>query len=372
MNLLIKLRKNIFTVSIAVLTLILLIVFRVQQSDEKNGTSSDVISEFFSSTVKPIFTSETFDKKQVLNFALEGDLVVDKNENKVLQLRNDLSGREVIGIKKVNLKNVDDNYDQVVEKLKLDSNRKNELDSILESYSDVLAQSVYKDENKAIAIDPQIGLVRVSLNKELSNFISKKKNQDYAINSTSVNLLNDKQNNQFRDYLVFTPDTVIHREYKNITKLNDKFKKNDKISTKYKIKMGDEKLTNNKDFNVHIDSNLVNVTLDKFLNTDDFKNIQFFKKIIDSTDNNLKLSFELSGDATDKILFKFSYADSANNKIRYEMNTDDIGSAVSNSIKIFSGKNLDEWIEYGIKMDSISRNVEEKAKKLKKNKKDGI
>ena len=373
MNLPLKLRQNIFAVSIVILTLILLVIFKVQQSDEINFKNGDVIDQFYSETIKPIFTSESFDKKEVINFALKGDLVLDEKAKKVLQLRSDFNGKEVVGIKNEKLLSVNNNYDKVVNGLELSEKRKIELDSILENYSQILSQSIYKDENNSFAIDPNIGLVRLSLNKDLSNFVSQSKNHE-NMNLTVLNeLLKGKQKNQSNGYLVFTPDTVFYSEYEKVEKINENITKNKKIIELKKLNLENEKASNlsKSNPNIYIDSNIVNITLDNLLNIDSFKELNFFNKTIDSTNKNIKLSFEFSDDTTNNIFLKFSYLDSANNKINYEMNSDDIGNSVSNSMKIFSGKNLNEWIEYGIKMDSISRKIEQ-TKASNEIKKDGF
>jgi len=373
MNLPLKLRQNIFAVSIVILTVILLVIFKVQQSDELNFKNGDVIDQFYSETIKPIFTSESFDKKEVINFALKGDLVLDEKAKKVLQLRSDFNGKEVVGIKNEKLLSVNNNYDKVVNGLELSEKRKIELDSILENYSQILSQSIYKDENNSFAIDPNIGLVRLSLNKDLSNFVSQSKNHE-NMNLTVLNeLLKGKQKNQSNGYLVFTPDTVFYSEYEKVEKINENITKNKKIIELKKLNLENEKASNlsKSNPNIYIDSNIVNITLDNLLNIDSFKELNFFNKTIDSTNKNIKLSFEFSDDTTNNIFLKFSYLDSANNKINYEMNSDDIGNSVSNSMKIFSGKNLNEWIEYGIKMDSISRKIEQ-TKASNEIKKDGF
>jgi len=373
MNLPLKLRQNIFAVSIVILTVILLVIFKVQQSDELNFKNGDVIDQFYSETIKPIFTSESFDKKEVINFALKGDLVLDEKAKKVLQLRSDFNGKEVVGIKNEKLLSVNNNYDKVVNGLELSEKRKIELDSILENYSQILSQSIYKDENNSFAIDPNIGLVRLSLNKDLSNFVSQSKNHE-NMNLTVLNeLLKGKQKNQSNGYLVFTHDTVFYSEYEKVEKINENITKNKKIIELKKLNLENEKASNlsKSNPNIYIDSNIVNITLDNLLNIDSFKELNFFNKTIDSTNKNIKLSFEFSDDTTNNIFLKFSYLDSANNKINYEMNSDDIGNSVSNSMKIFSGKNLNEWIEYGIKMDSISRKIEQ-TKASNEIKKDGF
>lgn len=369
MNLIDRLRKNIFPISIAILTLTLLFVFGIEQSNDNSSEKLDVIDKFYSATLKPIFDSESIDKKDVLNFAVEGDLLLDSAEKKVLQVSNDSTGREVIGILNIDSLRTDDNYTKIIEKLNLENNQKVELDSILESYLDALSKSIYKDENKVFAVDPQIALLRGSLNQDLSKFIMKEKklkskmeNRENYINQ----LINEKTQEGTRDYLVFTPDTVFQREYEFIPKNHSTSLNHEIMIIPEDIEKHDRNISsfdeNRLDF--RIDTNFVNVTLDNIFDSDEFEDIHLFKTFIDSTSDDLKLSLEVLGDSTDNILLKFSYTDSANIKIRYEMNTNDIGNAVTNSIKLFSGKDLDEWIEYGIKMDSISR----KAEKNKKNK----
>ena len=374
MKLPLKISQNIFAISIVILTLALLVIFKVQQSSEIKVKSGDVINQFYAETIKPIFTSDSFDKKEVINFALKGDLVLDEKAKKVLQLRSDFNGKEVIGIKKEKSLPTNKNYDKVVNGLELSVKRKIELDSILENYSQILSQSIYRDENNSFAIDPNIGLVRLSLNKDLSNFVSKGKNNVNKNLNILNSLLKIKQKKRSNDYLVFTPDTVFYSEYGKVEKINKNITKSKKIIELKKLNAENEKISNfgNSNANIYIDSNIVNITLDNLFDVNNFKELKYFTKTIDSTNKNVKLSFEFSDDTTDNIFLKFGYLDSANNKINYEMNSDDIGNAVSNSIKIFSGKNLNEWIEYGIKMDSISRKIEHKNKALNETKKDGF
>jgi hypothetical protein len=355
MNYIEKLRHNFFSIAIAILTLTLLIVFGVEQSNEQNGKNTDVINQFYSATLKPLFTSESIDKKDVLNFALDGDLLLDKDENKVLQLSNDSTGREVIGIRSSEGMLLTDNYARVIEKLQsVEGKQKEKLDSILGLYSNELSKSIYKDENKVFVVDPNIGMVRKLLNRDLTNFV---KDQNLSGNSIEI-LEKNREEEAARDYLVFNSDTVFQREYKYVAPAESKVFEPEKTLTLAKPES--PKVEKANELNFKIDSNIVNVTLDNFLDLDELENIHFFKTFIDSSQDNLKLSFEVLGDSSDNVHLKFTYVDSANNKIRYELNSEEIGSALTKSLKIFSGKNLDEWIEYGIKMDSISRKVDEK------------
>ncbi len=102
MNLVKIFRGNIFLVGIVILTITLLISFGVEQSNKNSRDSVDLVNELYSSTFKPIFASDQIKKSEVLTFALDGNLTLDSNQNKVLKIQNDSSGHEVIGIEEDN------------------------------------------------------------------------------------------------------------------------------------------------------------------------------------------------------------------------------------------------------------------------------
>jgi len=371
MNLPLKLRKNIFVGSIVILTIVLLIFFKIRQTDKSNN--KNVINQLFSENVRPIFTSENFNKKEIVSFALKGDLVLDKTKKKVLQLRSDSFGKKIIGIRNEDSIVVDNNYQNVIENFNLNYKQKNELDSILESYSKILSQLIYKDDNNLFAVNPNIGLVKASLNNALSNFISQKGNKKNTNFNKFDSLVKSKEKNGSNDYLIFSPDTVFYRQYEKVGKLNKYITESKKTIKPNKLNTLNFKTGNfkKKNSNIHIDSNFVNITIDNFLDENNFEDLKFYKKTIDSSKDKVKLSFQLADDSLDNIFVKFTYTDSTNNNIQYEINSDDFSNTVSNSIKIFSGKNLNEWIEYGIKMDSISRKIEQ-TKASNEIKKDGF
>ena len=353
MNLLTKLRQNIFATSIIVFTVILLVVFKYQQSQEKSNENVDFFSQFYSETIKPIFTSKTFDKKDVVNFAFSGNLLLDEDENKVLQLKSDLAGKEIISIKKDGVIHTEDNYQNFINGLNLNNEQKVEFDSILDNYSKILAQSIYKDENNFFAIDPNIGTVKAALNKDLSNFVKKGKNENISKSYAFRDLLKKNYKKSTNNYFVFTSDTVLLRQYKNIDEMNKNLAINQKMLEIEKVKYLNEKhlQLNEQDFSVYVDSNLINITLNGVSNMKSKSN--------DKNDNGLSFSLKISDEEVGKPFINFSYSDGETDA-KMEMNANNVEGAVSNSIKMYSGKNLDEWIEFGIKMDSISKNIEKK------------
>ncbi len=366
-NIIDSIRRNVFSIAIVFLTITLLIVFGIDQRNKVDKKKGDVVNDFYSSTLKPLFTSEVIEKKDVLNFALEGNLILDKskNKNKVLQLSKDSVGREVLGIKKFDKNEYADSYTMLVERLKLeDGKRKDELDSILLLYSEELSKSIYKDKNSLLAVDPQIGTIRKLLNKDLSNFVKDKSSIDNSLNIITKN----RENKTVRDYLVFTADTVYRRGYQHIASTNFNLTEQEELSGIVENKGETEfpSMDEGKDFDIQIDSNFMSVTFNDFLEMDEFENIHFFKTFIDSTNNNINFSFEILEDTLDNVKLKLSYVDSANNKIRYEMSSDEIGKAIENSIKMFSRKDVEDWIEFGNRMDSISQKTNNNRENNKK------
>ncbi len=353
-------RKNLPLLLTIGLTVFLLFVFGSDQFDREESTDRNLVDELYSATLKPLFSSNNIDKKDVLTFAVKGDLKLDEN-NRVLQVGKDNEGKETLEIikNKENIKN--DDYSLIVDKLQLDEEKKIEFDAILKSYQEDLSDLVYYGDDSLIAVDPKIGQLRNSINYDLSTFIKKTK-----YNVVDLRPLDEKREqrlyearsvpemNMPRHYIVFTPDSILREEFHFVDpNLNH-------LELQHKIEISEtpksiESVEHDR-FKIEIDSNFARVTLnEKYNEYQDLDDLNLFNLVFDSVQNDIKLSLEIIEDSTENIRFKFDYSDSLHNNLRYEMSSDDLESAISNSLKLFSGKDIDEWIEYGIQMDSISR-----------------
>ncbi len=356
-------RNNLPLILTGVLTLFLLFLFGAEQFDEESTSNPNFANELYSATLKPLFTSDTIDKEDVLTFAVKGDLPLDDNR-KVLQVGVDSEGNETLEIINNRELVTSDDYAKIIEKLSLTVERKAEFDSILNSYQDELTDLIYLGDDSLIAVDPKIGLLRNSINYDLSTFIRKIK---YNLPDVSYlgerngerlyDIINNQSDKKPSNYIVFTPDSVVRREFHFV----EQKEKELEFQPRVMVLNSHERLSPEVDdgFSFDFDSNFVKVTLENNYSNDiDLYELGLFNMVIDSGNNDLKLSLEVLKDSLENITLKLSYADSLNNRIKYEMNSDDIGNAITNSIKIFSGKDIDEWIEYGLQMDSLSRAID--------------
>ena len=368
-------KKNLPLILTGGLTLFLLFLFGSEQFNEENTSKSNFANELYSATLKPLFSSDNIDKNDVLTFAISGDLPLDENK-RVLQVGVDSEGKETLEIINDRENIINDDYALIVEKLRLNEERKAKFDSILDSYQNELTDLVYLGDDSLIAVNPKIGLLRSSINHDLSTFI-----REIKYNLPNVSYLEDRSGERLYDihieqtdnkpsnYIVFTHDSVVRREFYFV----EPNEKGLELQPKVLAINAPKRIEGIMDdgFKFDFDSNFAKVTLDNnYSNEINLQELNLFNMVVDSVQNNLGLSFEINEDSLENITVKFSYADSLNNRIKYEMNSDEIGTAITNSIKIFSGKDIDEWIEYGIQMDSISRAIDsavsEKIKKLEK------
>ena len=355
---------------IGILTIFLLVVFGYEQFTDDDFNKGDVIGNLYSEVFKPLFTDKKIAKEEVLTFAVKGNLTLNNNSNQILQVQKNQEGKEVLRVKKNEKPDTNNYYATLVSELELDEDSKTELDSILELYQGEFSKLVYRDDKSSIAIDPKIALLKKSLNQDLSFFVMRKKDtiteNIFKDEKRLYKTLNQTVNEIPREYIVFTPDSIVKREYALVGSepINSEEIKLIKSGYNNDTEYWDK---SNNEISFKIDSNLTRVVLDNaYLENINLDEINTFRLVIDSAKNNVKFSVEISEDSSKNISIKFNYTDSLNNNIKYEMNSNDIGTAFSNSMKLFSGKNLDEWIEYGIEMDSISRTMDSLNKKNNK------
>ncbi|VAX27009.1 hypothetical protein MNBD_IGNAVI01-20, partial [hydrothermal vent metagenome] len=203
-----------------ILTISLMIYFGIEQFNNSSKTDQNsLINDLYSKTLKPIFSDKKLTKEDVLNFALYNNLPIDKKENKILEVKNDSSGNEVIEVRKTEIKENTDNYSKFVDKMELNDKQKNELDSLLEEFKQNITNTIFSDDHKTLAVDARIGLLHQVLRTEIFDFILRAKANENVANifteSTLENfnrVIENEKNKSVRNYIFFTPDTVIQSD----------------------------------------------------------------------------------------------------------------------------------------------------------------
>lgn len=355
--------------SLAVLTISLLVYFAFEQFDKSTEINkSNLLSDLYSKTLKPIFTNEQLTKEDVLNFALYNNLPVDKEENKILEVKDDVSGNEVIEIRKTIIEDNTDNYTKFIEKMKLNVDQQDELDELLEDFKQNITNTIFSDDQKTLAVDSRIGLLHRILRTEIYDFISRinaKENieQLYA-ESTLKNfnrIIEEEKNKSIRSYILFTPDTVLqsHAEFLSV-KPNPPNEKDDPIAPHViKVIQSNKLVLEENDLALKKDSNFINVVLtDDFLKELEIDNYLELKSVLDTSSNRFEISFGLPDE---KILSLSRSAENtdSNEEFHYEFNLNDFQEFISTSVNTPANSHIEDWIEFGIKMDSLAMKLHE-------------
>jgi len=365
-----KIKRNLPIVGLVILTVSLLICFGIEQFDNSSKTNeNDLLSDLYSNTLKPLFLEEKLTKEDVLNFALYNNLPVDKRENKILEVKNNSVGDEIIEIKKADIKKDTDNYSKFVNIMNLDKRQKNELDSLLEEFKKNITNTIFSDDEQTLAVDARIGLLHRVLRTEIFDFISRIKTkrsveQLYAERTLeSFNEAIEKERNKsVRSYIFFTPDTVIQSEAEFVRgKTSQPVNKNEPSVFMPVLKVVSERdaTKEEKGFSFNMDSNAIKVVLsDDFLKSLDIENYNELKSVLDSSSTQFEISIGLPDENGIKLSITGTNPDSAK-EYRYEFNLEDFGDMINNAVDIPSQSSVVDWVEFGANMSSLAVKLQE-------------
>lgn len=387
--------------SFVLLTIILMIVFRMNKSDinrliEKGKNN---LTTFYAQNLKPLFASTEISNEDIFNFALYQNLPIDKEKNKVLLVSNEESGNQVYEIKPVLFNPETDNYQKFINYLSLNNIEKSKVDSILNSYKKAICLSVFTNDKNTVAISPKLGDVQKAVLADLVAFAQKsdyKKSQKLFPEQFSVDeenqlagLIHSTKEIPQSEYIFITPDTV----FKSWVKVDEK-KIEDEIKKAEQHKSWARDGFNNIKVDVEFDKELQKglKAADKIVSMVSDSN--FYKVIIppmpELIPNAVNDSIKIKLDDVAKNLKKLSvnYGNRTRNKknvaevpprptepVRFEFNFVEPAAQIAEQVsRAIAKHDFQNWEEFGTKMDSFanvfSKAFEDSIAKMSKGKTD--
>lgn len=226
--------------SFVLLTIILMIVFRMNKSDINRliEKGKDNLAAFYAQNLKPLFASTEISNEDIFNFALYQNLPIDKEKNKVLLVSNEESGNQVYEIKPALFNPETDNYKKFAEYLGLNDAEKSKVDSILNSYKKDICLSVFTNDKNTVAISPKLGDVQKAVLADIVAFAQKidfeKSHKLFTGKFSSeeenqlAGLIHSTKEMEIpqSEYIFITPDTVFKSWVKvDEKKIEDEIKK---------------------------------------------------------------------------------------------------------------------------------------------------
>lgn len=326
-----RVKQKVTIFGLIFLTIGLMILFKNNSSNI--GNLSEQALNYYSDNLKPLFYKTNITEEDVFNFAVYNNLPIDSSNGKVLQLSLKGNDGAIINYKSAIINNTN-NYSKFLTAFNLNNTEKAKLDSILLSYKDKINNLILVDDNSSVAVDPNIVILREALVYDINNFLSKnniikginifEQNKiDNSARKVFTNVKENLNNNKVRDFIFFTPDTVV-----NITYSLDGNIKNRKDKHKIIIENYGPK-------SVVINEN------DKLVEV----KVPILPKINKKLPNN-KLIINNGNDSifSNKLIkiFRFNY--------------NDIESTVNTNVK-GNIDNAKTWAQFGFKADSLGKNI---------------
>ncbi len=322
-----KFKKWVPVVILSVLTvgLMILLKFNPHLINNLIETQKSNISGFYKENLQPLLYTADLTNEDIYNFAMFQQLPLDSSKQQVLKFGYDPQGREFFEIKKldhVNNTQPADNLQKFVSALNLNLSETDQIDSIIESYSDELSSLILVNDKNSVAINPSLWNTRNAILADIISFAQTHAPENFKkivpAHETNFNLssisewVNESKKIKDDRYIFITPDSIFKEDFqfdmsefkKNMSKMEHDLKKlgeeqknslNFTFSIDTAIANKNYKAKQSEQCKIFVDSDLVKVTVQN-LNIPDF-NMQNFKMpdfdsiavIINEATKNLKI-----------------------------------------------------------------------------------
>lgn len=377
--------------ALVILTAALMLFFKTRDVDNIYKEGKRSLMDFYTSNLKPLLLETTLSNEDVFNFAMYQRLPLDKNQNKNLVLNNlsEANGDETFySVQPAGDLVEKNNYENFISSLNLNEDKSAKVDSILESYKDLIYESIYSSDS-TIAVSPRLKSVRDALFADLM-LVVKEANQDmWTAMAGETPYLNDfekvydftslAKNQPLEDFIVFAPDTVFATKLKvnvdmvkdlnkNLTFPNEKSNENayvtfDRNQAGQPVRVNVRKIRAPQIPDVptwNFDKEVM--ALDSFPNTPQFDSLM---KNIDSLTERIfefNFAFALKNEAKNlKVEVNTNSLDSLKN-LNLNFNLGSLNKIISESVeKSLNNVKWNEWEELGVKFDSLGLLIDQEA-----------
>ncbi len=366
-----KFRKWIPAFSFTALAVVLMIFLKFNPNviDRLVEQQKTNLAGFYQENLRPLFYASDLSNEDIFNFAFTKQLPLNKSNGQYLKLGYDPSGKEFFEIK-TSVDGTDaNNLEKFAAKLKLNSRQRQQVDSILESYTDDLQSQVLVNDKNTVAINPNLWNYNKAIVADIMSFARDANREEFNkivpagftyTNPDVRTIVNKMKAAGDNKYIFFSPDTIFTENYEFDA---EKFK--DEMATaKQEMKKGmeeaqrslrnmrinlelDSSLTRlksdpawGKNFRVYIDSNICRVHLSKLdipdIQLPDFDSIS--TQVAEAMKNIAPIIIDFPGGKSVKSYsFKYEYGDSSATPVRVQIPNVD---SILKSIGILRGDSL--------------------------------
>ena len=215
-----SLKKYVPYIVLIVLTIALMFFFKYNKREIgqiiEEGKSN--LLAFYSQNLKPLLFRTQISEEDIFNFALYQSLPIDKEKNKVLVLNNENAGNQIYEVRTLPFNPSTNNYETYVKYMGLNTQQKEEADSILNSYKKEIYSSVFVNDKNTFAVNPKINQLQQAILADLISFsqgINKNKAEELFHKSFTghernniAGLITAARQTPNDELIVMTPDTV--------------------------------------------------------------------------------------------------------------------------------------------------------------------
>jgi hypothetical protein len=386
-----KMRKWAPVVGFSVLTvgLMLILKFNPGVLDKLVESQKTKIAGFYQQNLKPLLFAANLTNEDIFNFAFYKQLPLDKSNNQYIQLSTDSSGNEYFEIKKSNDVPASDNLSKFIAALNLNSQQKEQVDSIINVYAQELQSQILVNDKNTVAINPNLWNYNKALVADLYTFAAKTKSKEFArilpaayrtVDPTEVaRAIREIKANKNDQYIFIAPDTIFSEKYafdkakfdKEMLELKKNLKNSNKELKNYSYNFNfsaDSNLTKGsikidstwiKNFVVKIDSNFCKVQIPKIIisppHLPDFDSIFSNLRLEELTERMKELTFDIPKGFPEKGgEFKMHLMDGDSLKTyKFNFNGINVDSIVRSSLKVLDSLNIYMPKNIHINIDSL-------------------
>jgi len=374
-----KMKAWVPAAALVLVTIAVMVLMKINPGffDDIWEDQKTAIAGFYKENLHPLLFTADLNNEDIFDFAFNNRLPLDDNRKQFLQIGYDDSGKEYFEIKPAELIDNKDKsgYKEFISALKLDSNQKELVDSIIGRYAEVLESQVLVNENNTVAINPNLWNYRKALfadllvlaenlnKKEFTKFIPGGLSDSERIRVVNaVNKMKNVNENEEKSYIFLTPDSIFSDNYifqpvkykKKIDNIKEQLEETNKkikqinyvFNYDSTINKLNKKTAAHNRFRIFIDSNICRVALEGFdiheIQIPDFDSIESI--INEATSNFQMYSYKVPKIEHSSKGFKFKYYD-GDSLQSYEFNIEELNldsllQAENNSGKQSNWKSL--------------------------------